>query len=815
MREEAERRTDSGKERAEAESDSDESIGDEMDEYVLSKEDFCVEAIEPKPPTKCDEIRLFLGRFAWVYFVAVVTFSSYLIILYGLRYGKQRSVNSSYFRVFSLDWLSTVSYAILQRQFIVEPIKSLAITVVLISIFKYKMQTEDRLDEVAEGNLIPADPEVFKEVADDDQRTLTYFRLSSEESHSDIGIALSEVSTLDHIYQYLETTFIEGLYPESTIDQEALDIKSGSDLTRDISSFLLGVPRLVQRRTNQDCRVPGVLEPLGLTCLPDLTSETEEKGSFEPGWLKYSQVEEEGRKNEAWKYREEKEGKGYIVDFGRKARATRGLIHHLKKHNWLNELTRSLELQGIVFNPNVNCYVMFNVHFRNTLYGIVQPFLELLSSFESFHAFLVTLNLALTQVAGYLLLFLTIVMAYTMLGMQLFYAKEEFSWGHADLSDLTLAGKIFYGTFSFIVVVLLVNLFISVLTMSFQVARDISRSRKVPGSDYNLKDGIRDRILSFLGREDESQLRKIEIPTLSSYMLISIRARLGASVRYLSNQDLNDLYWELFRWKRLGGPKPEWLSGGGKGDDRKKGKRKGKSAKKQETKRSGAHDDQRESPATSSQNEDSAVVTDDRRHDRLEHVDRKTHEEEEEGDEFQSTLKPSTSDRSKFTRGGKGSKDETPTTFNSTSYAEHPFEAMRRRVKQEFINWASPDVIQAYKANLITRKGSEEKRLRKALFKAFRAREKLDEFDKQMKELTDRKAWMRSPLSSVRLRSRMTMVTVSWGSLELSENPDARSAPNHERRVNSGLDSGVNRTSSAVNGTISAVSSERPDIIVY
>ncbi|XP_041373429.1 polycystic kidney disease protein 1-like 2 [Gigantopelta aegis] len=339
----------------------------------------------------CSKFRLPWYFIYVAYFIAITTslVCSYFVMLYGLKYGYNKS----------LAWVISFFTSFFQSALVTEPVKVLAVAFLLTMIFRQNMQydsgkqqqTADEEDEfyvrddytkLSPQYIIPVSQHLLRNVRTRiimDQRTweilmeiLLYFTfvaivLLVVLGHSDVKESYSVTNSIENIYirtfehnrtkyfykvtdshtmwEYLNETFLENVSGFSTPVSHKV-------------SFLVGRTRLRQIRIHKG---PYTKNWENETTDDEITMWTYQSGS------KLNTLPIMGRLDTY-------PGGGYVLQLPRHPYKARELIEGVKKTKWIDERTRVVFVEFTLFNPNVQLFTVVVLMFEYSNTGFVFPY---------------------------------------------------------------------------------------------------------------------------------------------------------------------------------------------------------------------------------------------------------------------------------------------------------------------------------------------------------------------------------------------------------------------------------------------------------
>ncbi|KAL4218881.1 Polycystic kidney disease protein 1-like [Mactra antiquata] len=357
---------------------------------------------------------------AWIFTLSICIISSYFVMLYGLKYGY----------TMSMEWLVSFFTGFFKSVFILQPLKVISITVVVILILNKTVDVEESLILIDKDN----DEDYLKSIHVDKSnihqhlveplpRRLTkqirqrlqvewlmdkviwdmmlhclyflvflvivYGQRNIEQAYQTNvvvrnlfasptdGISIHEVSTYDDFFTYLEETLVPGM---TVLHSNHEDAVLGSD------HYLVGTYRLRQHRVK-----PEVCEEndfgLHSECKGSIRRTSDEEcRNFLGNWsmpLPSAIRIESG----PWKWQSATElqtmsytgehgyysGGGYVLEMTSDVTTHLGIFNDLKSYNWIDSYTRVIFIEFTLYNPNVNLFTAVICAFEFTNTGQIFP----------------------------------------------------------------------------------------------------------------------------------------------------------------------------------------------------------------------------------------------------------------------------------------------------------------------------------------------------------------------------------------------------------------------------------------------------------
>ncbi|XP_031725951.1 polycystic kidney disease protein 1-like 2 [Anarrhichthys ocellatus] len=353
---------------------------------------------------------LFVG---WLLVIASSFVSGYYTMLYGLKFGKERSVS----------WLVSMIVSFFQSVLVIQPLKVLCLAVFFALVIK-KVDEEDFQNVEFEGNLgkdkqmvrrdrslyeppPAADIEKMRRKQIMEQKAfallkdiLTYmgfmwmlllvaygqrdpnaFFLNRHIQDSFSG-KISDSMSLGDVFTWANTSLLSnlfGVYPGYITDG---------------NSKLVGNARLRQLRVQRNsCEIAGPMLQLAPDCNAPFSWEVEDMGSYDTGWNHSVRDNISTSASSPWTYQTQSQlraypiwgkmvlyrGGGYVAELGPDSQNASSTLEYLFRNTWLDVYTRAVFVEFTVYNANVNLFCIVTLLLETTVVGAFQLHSELQS----------------------------------------------------------------------------------------------------------------------------------------------------------------------------------------------------------------------------------------------------------------------------------------------------------------------------------------------------------------------------------------------------------------------------------------------------
>ncbi|XP_024919509.1 polycystic kidney disease protein 1-like 2 [Cynoglossus semilaevis] len=372
----------------------------------------------------------------WFLVAATGAVTSYFTMLYGLKFGKERSIS----------WLVSMVVSFFQSVLITQPIKVLCFAAFFALVIK--KVDEDDFHNVAfsdsspdEGRNqqrvaqhrsqyeppLPADVERMRRNQMIEQKAVAFLReifiytgfmwmlllvaygqkdpnafLLKQHIRTSFDPAISQSMSLRDVFQWANTSLLSNLfgnYPGFITDGK---------------SKLVGNARLRQLRIQQQsCQTAANLQQITPDCHAPYSWEGEDVNSYDTGWTQPThnitaaaavaspwtyQTQTQLRAYPVWGKMHLYRGGGFVAELGPDLNNASRTLDYLFRNKWLDLSTRALFAEFTVYNANVNLFCIVTLFFETSAIGAFQFHSEL----QSVRLYQSTGNLHLFVVAYFL-----------------------------------------------------------------------------------------------------------------------------------------------------------------------------------------------------------------------------------------------------------------------------------------------------------------------------------------------------------------------------------------------------------------------------
>ncbi|KAK3561831.1 hypothetical protein QTP86_017067, partial [Hemibagrus guttatus] len=342
----------------------------------------------------------------WLLVAATSGVSAYFTMMYGLTYGKERSIS----------WLISISVSFFESLFVTQPIKVLGFAIFFALVVKniqsndenyfrllkdmtltYSEDPDDvrisRRDSACSFYQPPpaADIEKMKENYFKNQKAIALFK----------EIIIKRDPNAYYLTQHIDQSFSNNI----TDSMSAGDVFTWANdvlisnlygprpgFITDGNSKLVGSARLRQIRVRKDtCRIHKAMQRHVHDCHAPYSWDIEDMGCYGPGWNRSRDVNMTETLLVPWQYQTQSKlrghpiwgrmafyrGGGFALDLGLDPKQASSMIQYLFNNTWLDVYTRAIFVEFTVYNANVNLFCIVTLMLETNAVGAFQYSSEL------------------------------------------------------------------------------------------------------------------------------------------------------------------------------------------------------------------------------------------------------------------------------------------------------------------------------------------------------------------------------------------------------------------------------------------------------
>uniref|UniRef100_A0AAQ4Q994 Polycystic kidney disease 1 like 2a n=1 Tax=Gasterosteus aculeatus aculeatus TaxID=481459 RepID=A0AAQ4Q994_GASAC len=353
---------------------------------------------------------VFIG---WILVIATSGVSGYFTMMYGLTYGKERSIN----------WLISMMISFFESLFVTQPLKVLGFAAFFALVLKKVDQEEYGEPPIDESLRNTGDPDTVRAARRDstcsfyqpppptdiekirsnmikEQKVFALIReilaymgfmwmlllvaygqrdpnayFLTQHIRQSFSRGISDSMSIEEMFNWANTTLLSNLFGEHP------------GFITDGNSKLVGNARLRQVRVHQNsCHVAPSMQRSERDCHAPYSWELEDMGSYGPGWSHSEGDNTSLNLRSLWKYQSQHQlraipvwgsvqlyrGGGFVVDLGPDLINSRRSLQYLYDNTWFDVYTQAVFVEFTVYNANVNLFCIVTLMLETTAIGAFQ-----------------------------------------------------------------------------------------------------------------------------------------------------------------------------------------------------------------------------------------------------------------------------------------------------------------------------------------------------------------------------------------------------------------------------------------------------------
>uniref|UniRef100_A0A665ST47 Polycystic kidney disease 1 like 2a n=1 Tax=Echeneis naucrates TaxID=173247 RepID=A0A665ST47_ECHNA len=349
----------------------------------------------------------------WILVIATSGVSGYFTMMYGLTYGKERSIS----------WLISMVVSFFESLFITQPLKVLGFAAFFALVLKKVDQEEYGEPQIDESLRNTDDSDALRAARRDS--TSSYYQpppptdierirnnmIKEQKVFALMGEILAYMGFMwmlllvaygqrdpnaYFLTQHIRQSFSKGISDSMSIQ----DVFSWANMTllsnlfgehpgfiTDGNSKLVGNARLRQVRVKKNsCEVARSMQQSVMDCHAPYSWDLEDMGSYGPGWSHFVEKNFSLNHRRPWMYQSQSKlraypvwgsvklyrGGGFVVDLGPDLLNSSRLLQYLHDSTWLDVYTQAIFVEFTVYNANVNLFCIVTLMLETTAIGAFQ-----------------------------------------------------------------------------------------------------------------------------------------------------------------------------------------------------------------------------------------------------------------------------------------------------------------------------------------------------------------------------------------------------------------------------------------------------------
>ncbi|KAM3607032.1 uncharacterized protein V6R79_000867 [Siganus canaliculatus] len=348
--------------------------------------------------------------FGWLLVIATSVVSGYFTMLYGLKFGRERSIS----------WLVSMIVSFFQSILIIQPLKVICLAVFFALVLK-NFEEEDYRNVALEGSdqnkgdfmhqhTIRKDERLYEPPPPGDVEKMRRKKILEKKAFAILVEILTYMGFLwmlllvaygqrdpnaFFLNQHIRTSFSKNIsdsmslgdvftWANTCLLRNLFGVHSG--FITDGNSKLVGNARLRQLRVQRSsCELDQSMIHFVPDCLAPYSWEAEDMGSYSPGWNQ-SLTDDNSTRSIPWTYHTQTElrahpvwgnmalyrGGGFVAELGPDFHNASSTLEYLFRNKWLDQYTRVIFVEFTVYNANVNLFCIVTLSFESTATGAFQ-----------------------------------------------------------------------------------------------------------------------------------------------------------------------------------------------------------------------------------------------------------------------------------------------------------------------------------------------------------------------------------------------------------------------------------------------------------
>ncbi|XP_076743594.1 polycystin-1-like protein 2 [Maylandia zebra] len=353
---------------------------------------------------------VFIG---WILVIATSGVSGYFTMMYGLTYGKDRSIS----------WLISMVVSFFESLFITQPLKVLGFAAFFALVLKKVDQEEYGEPAIEESLRSPDNPDAVQAARRDstcsfykpppptdiekmrnnmikEQKVFALIReivvytgfmwmlllvaygqrdpngyFLTQHIRKSFSKGISDTMSIQDVFNWANTTLLSNLFGEYP------------GFITDGNSRLVGNARLRQVRVQKNsCHIARSMQESIPDCHTPYSWELEDMGSYGPGWTRPVGRNASTNIHDPWKYKSQRKlraypiwgnvklyrGGGFVMDLGPDFQNSSRTLQYLYENTWFDVYTQAIFVEFTVYNANVNLFCIVTLMLETTATGAFQ-----------------------------------------------------------------------------------------------------------------------------------------------------------------------------------------------------------------------------------------------------------------------------------------------------------------------------------------------------------------------------------------------------------------------------------------------------------
>ncbi|KAM7407743.1 hypothetical protein PAMA_003475 [Pampus argenteus] len=356
---------------------------------------------------------IFVG---WLLVIATSCVAGYFTMLYGLKYGKERSIS----------WLISMIVSFFQSILVIQPLKVLCLAIFFALVIKRieekdlenvpLVENDRNSGDCKDTRRVERDSSLYEPPPPGDIEKMRMNKIKEQKAYALLREILTFVGFMWMLLlaaygqrdpnafllnQHIRRSFCADISDSMSLREVVTWVNTSllSNLfgvypgfITDGNSKLVGNARLRQVRVQPNsCQIAESMLQFVLDCRASYSWEVEDTGSYDPGW-KYSVTDNTSTSTfSPWKYQTAAQlraypirgrmalyrGGGFVAELGPDSQNASSTLEYLFTNSWLDVYTRAIFVEFTVYNANVNLFCIVTLLLETTAGGAFQFYSEL------------------------------------------------------------------------------------------------------------------------------------------------------------------------------------------------------------------------------------------------------------------------------------------------------------------------------------------------------------------------------------------------------------------------------------------------------
>ncbi|XP_057193053.1 polycystic kidney disease protein 1-like 2 isoform X3 [Triplophysa rosa] len=348
----------------------------------------------------------------WLLVAGTSVVSGYFTMLYGLKYGKDRSIN----------WIISIAMSFTESLFFTQPVKVICFAIFFALVVKNINSDDDLVDSLCKKKVTYSEgPDGLRIARRDCMRSyykppppsdIEKIKRNLAKQRKARGLIVEILVFVGFLWMLLVVAYGQRdsnayyltQHIRQSFEQDVSESMNYNDVfywanhtilrnlfgeypgfITDGNSKRVGSARLRQVRVKRDsCKIAKPMRDSVPDCNAPYSWDDEDMGSYDPDWREPNSVN--GSVDTVWSYQSQSalrgypvwgdialyRGGGYVVDLGADKENASSKLQYLFDSTWLDTFTRAIIVEFTVYNANVNLFCLVTLMLERTAVGAFQ-----------------------------------------------------------------------------------------------------------------------------------------------------------------------------------------------------------------------------------------------------------------------------------------------------------------------------------------------------------------------------------------------------------------------------------------------------------